>query len=164
MYTIKPKYRPLIPSINQTLQTTLKEHGTFCAETRERHDRLELPRVRLIKAEPYYGNTPLADERSRWRGWKPKNYRFLSWERWVEFNGLVNDVLDGMQCEAEVWSKPQSTRNKLWIRRGGARRENYDYEAGCNAWGHVVTTIDEKGEADFGHDVTLRFPDLSEVE
>lgn len=167
MYTIKIEDNYEAVAVLARLQERLKTHGMFVLqESRVVRNRIELAKVRLIKTEDYYGNTPNADDESnrrRYVGFKPKKMRYLSWARWVEFNGLVNDVLDELKCVANVWSKPQSTTGKLWIRKNGSRREEYRYEEGHNGY-RTTVSIDDKGtDEQFGNDVTLTFPNMAEV-
>jgi hypothetical protein len=83
--------------------------------------------VRLFEAKPYCGQHPgecLLDR-------KRPSSRLLEWDDWVEFHGLVNDVLDAAHIKADVWSNPAeplSSGKKMWIRRDNKRRVRFDYD------------------------------------
>lgn len=83
--------------------------------------------IRLRAAKPYCGQHP----GECLVGGPRRKGRWLEWEDWVEFNGLVNDVLDQLQVSADVWSVPPEKMDqgsKMWIRRGTKRRVRYDWD------------------------------------
>jgi hypothetical protein len=99
--------------------------------------------VRLREAKPYCGQHPgecqvvLGFERPKRRG------RWLEWEDWVDFNNLVNAVLDKMKVKtADVWSVPQEaldTGKKMWIRRHGlGGRRRYDWDPQPSSFGREL--------------------------
>jgi hypothetical protein len=56
--------------------------------------------------------------------------RCLEWDDWVAFHAVVNDVLDARKVDADAWTNPMEALDKgkkMWIRRGLARRERYDW-------------------------------------
>jgi hypothetical protein len=121
-----------------------------------------LPAIRLKVPKPYHGYTPGAEERynERHRG-KPRNRRIPEHDDWVEFNNLVNDVLDHFEASANVFSKPWGN-HLLWIRKGARRRERYDPVETETTWGSAVS-VNPGTDDQFGGDIRLKFPDLSEV-
>ncbi len=90
---------------------------------------LLLSGVRLTQSKLYCGQHPgsCAVEATR-------RNSCLEWDDWIQFNDLVNDVLDEMKGHAEVWSRPRElplrgqSRSKFWIRKGGKRRLLWDWE------------------------------------
>ncbi len=60
------------------------------------------------------------------------------WDDWVEFNNVINDVLDKWEVDADVWSTPQETRGKMWIRKGTRRRIRYDWHERSTGWGQPL--------------------------
>lgn len=52
---------------------------------------------------------------------------YLEWDDWVAFHKIVNDCLDVLMLDADVWSTPQNARGRFWIRKGTQRRTRYDY-------------------------------------
>lgn len=107
--------------------------------------RLDIRTVRCKSRKEFCGNHPgpcvLA-------GHKEKKGLWLEGADWVEFNDLLNDVLDKMNEEATIFSRPREIIRQLFIRKGGLRRTGYDsfvltWEgrfAGAQAWLH-----DEEG-------------------
>jgi hypothetical protein len=88
-----------------------------------------LRKVRLTEAKPYCGQHPGECLVNPFAGpTKKKRMTLLEWDDWVEFNGLVNDVLDEHGIDADVWSNPQETKGTMWIRKGQQRRLRYDYD------------------------------------
>lgn len=85
-------------------------------------------RVRLTVKKEYCGQhpgvclvNPLFGQRKKMKA------TYLEWNDWVEFNGLVNDVLDELRLDADVWSRPMETTGRMWMRKGKARRLRYDH-------------------------------------
>lgn len=90
---------------------------------------IEVPKVRLVELRLYCGNHPGECELGATR-----KSRCLEWDDWVEFHGVVNDVLDAttivhpITLQTEVWSNPQDAKGRFWIRKNNERRMRYDWE------------------------------------
>lgn len=97
---------------------------------------VELHPIRLRELKLYCGQHPGECELGARR-----RSRCLEWDDWVEFNGLVNDVLDAEKALACVWSVPPellSQGKKFWIRRGEeGRRVRYDWVESPGPHGRV---------------------------
>lgn len=83
--------------------------------TEEGNRTIKISNVRLRQSKPYCGNHPNACE----IGGVDKKARFLEGADWVEFNDLLNDVLDKMGVDANVSSV------SCVIRKGTMRRIHY---------------------------------------
>jgi hypothetical protein len=117
------------------LANRLVSDGRFSAALEDGPKRgdIVLRKIRLREAKLYCGqhagpcDLPRPFERPK------KKLRILEWFDFIEFNGLVNDVLDELHCAADVWSTPPDLRldrgRKLWVRRGEKRRHRWDVEA-----------------------------------
>lgn len=99
---------------------------------------LELPRVRLKDRKEYCGNHPGECQVSPFGERPKKRTKFLEWDDWVEFHGIVNDVLDQHQVSADVWSKPQDAKGKFYMRRGRQRRHRYEWDARVGSFGREI--------------------------
>lgn len=77
--------------------------------------------VRLRAAKPYCGQHPGECVAGPFGFQRPKRTsRYLEWDDWVEFNNLINDVLDARGVEADTWSVPQEPLDKgknMYVRR-----------------------------------------------
>lgn len=94
--------------------------------------------IRLKEAKPYCGQHPGECQLGATR-----KARYLEWEDWVEFNNLVNNVLDGGSVKADVFSKPPERLDKgtkFWIRRGSQGRKRYDWEQSFESRGGGLLT------------------------
>jgi hypothetical protein len=120
-----------------------------------------LPAIRLKEPRPYHDYLPGAKKGYDQRRGKPRNRRIPEHDDWVEFNNLVNDVLDHFETTANVFSKPWGN-HLLWIRKGGRRREKYDSMKTKTRYGDAVS-VNPGTDDQFGGDVRLKYPDLSEV-
>ena len=128
-YIIKPQAKNpmLIRGICTDLNRALKRDGRFTAEVENQGVTVRLVRVRLTEAKPYCGQHagPFLIDRPR------KSMKYLEGDDWIAFTGLVNDVLDARQVEADAWSTPMEALTKgrkLWVRRGATRRLRYDFD------------------------------------
>jgi hypothetical protein len=92
---------------------------------------IELRRVRLLTPKPYCGNHPGECA----VGGPKKTMSYLEWDDWVRFHAVVNDVLDSLGADADVWSTPQDVKGQMWIRKGTSRRVRYDWEESFNRFG-----------------------------
>jgi hypothetical protein len=92
--------------------------------------------VRLSNKKPYCGNHPGECLIHPIFGTtKKKNMKLLEWDDWVAFHGIVNDVLDELGLDADVWTKPMDVKGYMWIRKGLNRRLRYDYdEKNVGSW------------------------------
>lgn len=83
--------------------------------------------VRLVKAKPYCGQHPGECV----LGGPKKNGKWLEWDDWVAFHGLVNDALDVLKFEADAWTNPPErleSGSKMFVRRNNKRRTQWDWE------------------------------------
>lgn len=95
-----------------------------------------LSKIRLNASKPYCGNHPgPCDVANAGRKMRAK---YLEWDDWVAFHGLVNGVLDAIAVSADVWTLPQDVQGKFYIRRGLQARKVFDYEEGYNSYGRPV--------------------------
>lgn len=91
-----------------------------------------LRNIRLTEAKPYCGqHAPPCVVNPYIGPQKKPRATYLEWEDWIEFNNLVNKVLDELHCDADVWSNPMEVQGRMWIRKGLRARIKYDYE---NVW------------------------------
>lgn len=93
-------------------------NSRFTAEVDPGRRKVTIRKVRLLKKKLYCGNHPKACELVI-HG-KHKRLDFLEGADWVEFNDLVNDVLDRMDVECHVESAV------CIVRKGRRRRVEYD--------------------------------------
>lgn len=95
-----------------------------------------LRNVRLTKKKEYCGNHPGVCVVNPYLGSKKKPVAsYLEWDDWVAFHSIVNDVLDKIKVDADVWSNPQDVKGKMWMRKGLARRTKYEWEErNTNHW------------------------------
>jgi hypothetical protein len=89
--------------------------------------------VRLRQAKPYCGQHPGECQVPFGGADRPKRKaRYLEWEDWVEFNGVLNDVMDKLGVKADAWSVPMEAIDKgkkMYIRRiENGRRHRYEWE------------------------------------
>ena len=127
-----------------------------------KHADILLPVIRLKDAKHYHGYTPGAVNRYPIHRGKPRNRRIPEHDDWVEFNDLVNDVLDCLNAVANVFSKPPGSNGLLWIRKGGRRREKYDPVELESRYGCIIT-VNPGTDDQFGGDIRLKYPDLSGI-
>jgi hypothetical protein len=128
MYTIRITDTHDATAIREALAATLRADGRFTADldlgkTRKGFE-IYVSRVRLVKAKEYCGQHPgpcPVDGRPK------KRYRYLEYEDWIAFHNLVNGLLDAARVEADVFSKPQETDKRMWMRRGLLARVRYDW-------------------------------------
>lgn len=158
-YTIRPARpdRDQTMNLARALLQRVRSDGRFSCrlEDGKKLGDIVVREVRLTTAKPNCGQHAGPCDLPRFGGEKPhKNLRFLQWFDWIDFNGLVNDVLDELGVEADVWSTPQDTRvdagRKLWIRRGTRRRVHWDVEEqliGGGPWTEYVA--DHGSESQF---------------
>lgn len=88
---------------------------------------IKIADIRLKESKPYCGNHPAACE----RGGSHRKAKYLEGADWIEFNDLVNDLLDSLNCSANVAS------SVCIIRKGLKRRIFYSYNRlsfGNNQW------------------------------
>lgn len=134
MYTIKPY------DCGVKLATIVKRIEARAAREGHFRPRLEIVggeihvKVRLTAPKPYCGQHPgeCAVGGPRRKG------TWLEWDDWVDFNDLVNDVLDGLRACAEVYSIPPETMDKgkkFYVRRGRARRTRWEWHERATGYG-----------------------------
>jgi len=90
---------------------------------------LILRRVRLTEKKEYCGQhfgvcvvNPFTGPQ------KKKKTTHLEYNDWIEFHDIVNNVLDKMKLDADVWTDPRECTGRYWIRKGMNRRVNFDAE------------------------------------
>jgi hypothetical protein len=90
--------------------------------------KVKISEVRLRQSKSYCGNHPKACENTGTHRKHPKN-KILEGADWVEFNDLLNDVMDANNIEANIQS------SAVIIRKGRLRRIHYDAQNFVgNAW------------------------------
>lgn len=82
------------------------------------HSSVVISRIRLKESKEYCGNHPAECEVNGIG--KPRKANYLEGLDWVEFNDLLNDILDQFSVEANVAS------SVCIIRQGFKRRVNYE--------------------------------------
>jgi hypothetical protein len=91
--------------------------------------KIEVRKIRLTAKKPYCGNHPGPCEVPLFGGPRKKlNGRWLEWDDWVAFHGLLNDYLYTRGLKADVWSRPQDAKGKFWIRKDNRARTRFDYD------------------------------------
>ncbi len=133
-YSIKVLDGSDVERIHVALQKKVRADGRFNVESCVDGQTILLKRVRLVTAKEYCGNHPGECVVTFPPRKKPKA-RFLEWQDWVDFHGIVNDLLDSMNVSADVWSRPQDARGKFWIRKGNSRRIHFDWTEEPTRWG-----------------------------
>jgi len=115
------------------------EHSRFKADikyTQGKHCRFKISKIRLRESKDYCGNHPNACQVVSNR--KPRKTNFLEGLDWVNFNDMINDVLDEYNISANVSSavciirkagKRRVEYNSYW--RGNFSEWNYDEMDGC---------------------------------
>jgi len=148
-YTIKV-HNMKASKVRAAFASALKKDRRFTAElsqpfpegrgardgSRKEGESFTVTRVRLTVGKPYCGQHPGPCIPTQ-VPIKKKKLKYLEWNDWVEFNNLVNAVLDELHCDADVWSFPFETSGRMWIRKGTSARIAYDYDEGMGRWGPV---------------------------
>ena len=84
-----------------------------------------LKNIRLLRKKEYCGNhfgPCLVLDRK-----KPTS-SYLECSDWIEFNNLINEFLDSISYDSEVYSEPRDVKGKFWIRKANKPRTRYDFE------------------------------------
>lgn len=90
-----------INALATLLRGAISLHGRFTADVEQTDTRtLKILNVRLREKKPYCGSHPGACQIPR----KHASYRYLEGADWVEFNDLLNSVLDRDSIKARVES------------------------------------------------------------
>jgi hypothetical protein len=109
------------------LRERMEKEGQFTAELHKARDgklpSIHVSPVRLTKPKPYFGQLP-----EKMRMPVLKKSRYLGWQDWIRFHGLVNRVLNRFRTHANVWTEPPYIKGKMWIRKGLRARFHYDVE------------------------------------
>jgi hypothetical protein len=93
-------------------------NSRFTAEVETMRRAVKILKVRLRKKKLYCGNHPKACEAPG--GGKHKRLDYLEGADWVEFNDLINDVLDKLNVECSV------ATSQCILRKGRRRRVEYE--------------------------------------
>lgn len=125
-YSIKILDGKNADTIQTKLLSVVSKDARFVVKSCVSGQIILLNRVRLSFPKEYCGNHP-GECVVTFFPQKKMKARYLEWDDWVIFHGLVNDVLDKLNVSADVWSKPQDAKGKFWMRKGSARRLKYDY-------------------------------------
>ena len=114
--------------------------------------KIEFTQIRLAEAKEYCGNHPGECFVNPFVGeQKKRKSRCLEWVDWVRFNNLLNDILNEMKMEANIWSRPPEKMDKgsiFWIRRNNQRRVIYDWEEVWDRGGNRPSLIWNHGTPD----------------
>lgn len=148
MYTIKIHGHGLsVPRVILRLEWRTEKSRFYAVFQSINYDTIHVKPVRLRTPKPYCGQHPgecfIGPQRKG---------RWLEWDDWVEFHGLVNDVLDDLKANADVWTNPPEKMDKgrkMWVRRGLRRRINWDYTVEYNALGRPLATWNHGTEDQF---------------
>src|SRR3990167_9553424 len=140
MYTISVTNNEQAAIVLDLVRRRIQDDGRFAAQLddpvevgrRKNFKRtvIRVRRVRLTEAKLYCGQHPGECFSPPGVKLTQKRHRYLEWEDWIEFNGVVNDAIDESGIHAEVWSNPperMDTGKTFWIRRGGLRRVEYEW-------------------------------------
>lgn len=123
--------------IIHALKLKLHEDGRFRADFSEtlglqRRAAIRVDRVRLTQKKAYCGQHAGPCDLGAPGNARKKYSHYLEWWDWIEWNNLVNDVLDDLGVDADVWSLPHGMDidqgKRFYVRRGRMRRYRYDYE------------------------------------
>ena len=125
------------------LRERMAKEGRFTAELSYAYDKrlpsIHIKRVRLVKAKPYCGQHPGVCVVNPFIGpQKKKVGKWLEWNDWVAFHGLVNRVLNRFRTNADVWSEPPDVRGKFYIRKGLLARKRFDWTETIDKWGRPI--------------------------
>lgn len=142
-YTIKPELRPAVGSLCERifdkLTLAIREDGRFRCDLANCGGHIEVTRVRLTKAKEYCGQHAGPCQVNRFVQRKRKVMTYLEFDDWIAFHGVVNDVLDKLKVEADVFTRPLETRGKMFVRRVRlGRRVVYDYDVVDVSYGREV--------------------------
>jgi hypothetical protein len=125
MYTIRIKdgsrAKPVIHALEKKVA---KSRFTATFESAPRNEIWVKP-VRLRASKLYCGQHP-----GECAVGAKRKARFLEWDDWVQFNNLVNDVLDSLGVNADVWTNPQEPVDrgrKFFVRLGLSRRTRWEW-------------------------------------
>jgi hypothetical protein len=110
---VEAVYDALIKAIDESRFTV-----RFITKRGKRVKHLKLHEIRLRDKKAYCGNHPAACEIG---GGSHRKGPWLEGADWVEFNDLVNDVLDGLHISANVHTAV------CIVRKGKRRRIRYGY-------------------------------------
>jgi hypothetical protein len=113
---------------------------------------LEMKYVRLNKAKEYCGQHPGECQIGPFGAREKRKSSCLEWNDWIEFNALVNDVLDAFGQPAEVWSVPMELMDKgkkFFIRLDNKRRVEYDWHERAMSYGRVARVWDHGSPSQF---------------
>ena len=131
MYTIKPYDCGVkLATIVKRIEARAAKDGRFRPRLTIEGGEIHI-KVRLQAPKPYCGQHPGECAISPFGERVKRSGSWLEWDDWVQFNDLVNDVLDGLKACAEVYSVPPEKMDKgkkFYIRRGRARRVRWDWE------------------------------------
>jgi hypothetical protein len=117
--------------------------------------------VRLAKHKEYCGQHPGVCQVNTVFGERKKmKATYLEWDDWVGLHDLVNDLLDELRMDADVWSTPMECKGKMWIRKGTRRRIKWEWTEGVpNAYGLSVRTWNNGTEDQFAKEAPLAVHD-----
>lgn len=106
-----------------------------------------ISKVRLTKNKEYCGNhpgeCPISNE-------PKKKMSFLEWEDWINFNNIINKILNKFKVNANVWSEPQDVKGKFWIRKGKNPRLIYNWTEEYNRFGTPIRIWSNGTDTEFG--------------
>jgi hypothetical protein len=150
MYTIKllrgglDKRDQVIKALTERLEKSRFTATLTPSTTRDRageYPAILVKPVRLRQAKPYCGQHAGECQINPFTGPRRKpNAKYLEFEDWVAFHGVVNAVLNRLRVHADVWSDPLETRGRMWIRKDTKARVRYDYDTDYDMYGRAVHT------------------------
>jgi hypothetical protein len=117
----------LLPYLRKAVESS-RFKATFRDVSTSRSQIIKIETVRLLTAKEYCGNHPNACELPHGHGHRNRRTNYLEGADWVEFNDLLNDVLDKLHLAADVAS------SICVIRRGRQRRTRYGSRRDGRFW------------------------------
>tara|TARA_Y100000310_G_C20610180_1_gene777596 strand:- start:450 stop:935 length:486 start_codon:yes stop_codon:yes gene_type:complete len=140
------------------LRKRIAKEGRFTADLHKAMDgrlpSIHLTPVRLVKAKLYDGQQPGGNTNPFYQRVQKKT-RYLGWNDWVRFHGLVNRVLNRFRTDANVWTNPPYIQGKFWIRKGKHARVRYDVGVSFDRFGRQVSDWNPGDESQFVKDMAV---------
>lgn len=139
------------------LRKRIEKEGRFTAELHKARDgklpSIHVSPVRLVKSKPYNGQGPGGNQPNPFIQRTARNAKYLQWNDWVRFHGLVNRVLNRFRTDANVWTEPPYISGKMWIRKGLRARYHYDVTTGFDRYGRVTQEWNPGDDSQFARPV-----------
>jgi hypothetical protein len=106
--------------------------------------------VRLRQGKAYCGQHPGSCLVNPFFGPTKKPVaKWLEWDDWVKFHGLVNAVLNRLRIHADVWSTPTDVRGKMHIRKDMSPRIKWEWTESFTKFGTPIRIWNQGDESQF---------------